>query len=219
MTPLQVFIGYDPRQPVAYNVLQHSIVRQSSKPVSITPLILSQLPIKRRGLTEFTYSRFLVPYLCNFAGKALFMDADMVVNGDIAELWALRDDRYAVMVAKHDYTTKHPVKYLGAKNEDYPRKNWSSLVLWNCRHIANRILKPEFVSKSTGAQLHRFSWLHDEEIGSLPLEWNWLVSEYDDKDASLYHYTVGTPCFPDYKDCQKSDLWHRHREMVNAVQT
>jgi hypothetical protein len=223
MEMIPIFVGYDARESIAYHTFCQSVLSQSSLPVSFCPLALNTMAGYKEGHTdgsnEFIYSRFLVTSLMVHDGWAIFADGDMVVADDIAKLWALRDDRYAVMVAKHDYTTKHPVKYLGAKNEDYPRKNWSSLVLWNCRHIANRILKPEFVSKSTGAQLHRFSWLHDEEIGSLPLEWNWLVSEYDDKDASLYHYTVGTPCFPDYKDCQKSDLWHRHREMVNAVQT
>jgi hypothetical protein len=113
------------------------------------------------------------------------------------------------MCVKHDYKTKAQDKYLGNKNQDYPRKNWSSLVLWNCKHPENQILKPDFVMKQSGAFLHRFSWLNDNLIGEIPREWNWLTTEYEDNyEAKLLHYTLGTPCFIDYRNCEMSDEWH-----------
>ena len=133
----------------------------------------------------------------------------MICRDDIAKLWALRDESKAVLCVKHDYKTKARDKYLGNKNQDYPRKNWSSVVLWNCGNPANRILTPDFVMSQSGSFLHRFSWLDDSLIGDLPREWNWLATEYPDNyDASLLHYTLGTPCFNDYRNCDMSDEWH-----------
>lgn len=164
------------------------------------------------GSNAFIYRRFLTPYLMGFKGWAIFADVDMVAQADIAELWALRDPSKAVLVAKHDYQTKVTTKYLGAKNENYPRKNWSSLILWNCGHEANRVLTPELVRQSPGSYLHRFSWLSDDLIGALDPTWNWLAIEYPDKpDARLVHYTLGTPCFDDFADTAMSDRWHACR--------
>jgi len=223
MEVMPVFVGFDQREAIAYHTFCQSVLSQSSSPVSFCPLALNTIQGYKEdhgdGSNEFIYSRFLVPYLMNYRGWAIFADGDMVLNDDITKLWGLRNYRYAAMVVKHDYKTKHPVKYLGAKNEDYPCKNWSSVILWNCGHPANMKLTPDYVARNTGAHLHRFEFLLDQQLGELPKEWNWLVSEYPDQEASLYHYTIGTPCFPEYKDCQKSDLWHRHHEMVNAVQT
>lgn len=222
MEVIPIFVGYDPRESVAYHTFCQSVLSQSSEPVSFCPLALNTLSEyseeHKDGSNQFIYSRFLVPHLMGHKGWAIFADGDMVLNDDIANLWALRDYRYAAMVVKHDYKTKHPVKYLGAKNDDYPRKNWSSVILWNCQHLANRVLTPDYVTKATGAHLHRFEFAAEDQIGTLPATWNWLVGEYDDADASLYHYTIGTPCFDHYKDCQKSDLWHHHQQMVNSVQ-
>ncbi len=135
----------------------------------------------------------------------------MVCNADIAELWALRDETKAVQVVKHDYKTMQKVKYLGNKNEDYPRKNWSSLVLWNCGHPANKILTPEFVSEKPGSYLHRFSWLADDLIGDLPKEWNWLAIEYPDNPAAkIIHFTLGTPCFKEYSKTSMASLWYEN---------
>ena len=138
----------------------------------------------------------------NYQGLALFVDGDMICRHDVAELVKLyeKEPEKAVWVVKHDYKTKHPVKYLGAKNEDYPRKNWSSVVLWNCGAWRNKDLTPELIMESTGSYLHRFSWLPDNLIGELPKEWNWLVTEYEfNPEAKLVHYTLGTPCFKDYQ--------------------
>jgi lipopolysaccharide biosynthesis glycosyltransferase len=145
-----------------------------------------------------------------FSGWAIFADGDMVCQADISELWALRDDSKAVQVVKHDYQTKAIKKYLGNKNEDYPRKNWSSVILWNCAHPDNGILTPEFIRNQPGSYLHRFSWLNDDQIGGLPIEWNWLAIEYPENPAAkLIHYTLGTPCFKDYADQSMSDIWHK----------
>lgn len=210
---IRITIGYDEREAVAYHTFTQSILEKSSKPVSFTPLVLSALPKyvekHKDGSNAFIYSRFLTPALFDFQGWAIFADGDMICRDDIAKLWALRDESKAVLCAKHDYKTKAQDKYLGNKNQDYPRKNWSSVVLWNCGHPDNRILTPEFVQEQTGAFLHRFTWLKDGQIGEIPKEWNWLTTEYPDNyEASLLHYTLGTPCFEDYWSCDMADEWH-----------
>jgi lipopolysaccharide biosynthesis glycosyltransferase len=213
---IPVFIGYDPREAVAYHVCSNSIIRHSSHPISISPLALNILKgYEERhtdGSNHFIYSRFLVPHLMNYQGWAIFMDGDMLLRDDITELWNLRDESKAVMVVKHDYQTKLTTKYLGSKNESYPRKNWSSVILWNCGHPANRSVTPEFVMSATGAQVHRFTWLDDSLIGELPKEWNWLPDEYGaNSDAKLLHYTLGTPSFHDFATTPMGDEWHRER--------
>ncbi|MBU3694051.1 MAG: glycosyltransferase [Rhodocyclaceae bacterium] len=209
---LRLFVGFDPREAVAYHTFCQSIISTASVPVSFTPLALGMLNDYLETHTDrsndFVYSRFLVPHLCGFSGWAIFADGDMICQRDIAELWALRDESCAVMVAKHDYQTKFGKKYLGNSNESYPRKNWSSVVLFNCSHPDNRILTPDFVAQQSGAFLHRFSWLKDERIGEIPLEWNWLVREYQERtDVALLHYTIGTPCFGEYRDDKASVRW------------
>lgn len=216
MKTIPVFIGYDPREAIAFHVCANSIIRQASRPVSIIPLALNLFQdyteTHTDGSNQFIYSRFLVPHLTDYSGWAIFIDGDMIVRGDIAELWNLQNPYMDVMVVKHDYKTRMPVKYLGAKNEDYPRKNWSSVILWNCNSFPNRQLTPEFVQKSTGSFLHRFSWLEDERVGELPKEWNWLPDEYGENlDAKLLHYTLGTPCFQEFADTPQGSEWHRER--------
>jgi len=168
------------------------------------------------GSNQFIYSRFLVPHLMGYSGHAIFMDGDMIVRGDIAELWALRSPDKDVQVVKHDYKTRMPVKYLGAKNEDYPRKNWSSVMIFNCQNYPTRKLTPEYIEKSTGAHLHRFQWTSDDRVGALPAEWNWLPDEYGaNSDAKLLHYTLGTPCFHEFATTTMADEWHRERMLTN----
>ena len=183
---LNIFVGFDQSaEPVAYHNFCQSVIDNSTIPVAFTPLALNTLKGYEEkhvdGSNAFIYSRFLVPHLMNYKGYALFADGDMLCTADVAELLALAesDPEKAVWVVKHDYKTKHPVKYLGAKNEDYPRKNWSSVVLWNCNHWQNKKLTPELVMESTGSYLHRFSWLEDRFIGELSAEWNWLETEYE----------------------------------------
>ena len=207
-------VGFDSRETIAYHVFCQSVLEKTSLPVSFLPLVEQSLDGYREnhqdGSNRFTYTRFLTPFLMNFEGWAIFADGDMVCKSDIAELWKLRDASKAVQVVKHDYLTKSSTKYLGNKNENYPRKNWSSVILWNCGHPENRCLTPDFVSSKNGSFLHRFQWLADALIGELDKEWNWLAIEYDDNpSANLIHYTLGTPCFRDYWDCASSEHWHQ----------
>jgi hypothetical protein len=226
---LKIYVGYDKRESIAYHTFCNSILTRATKPVFFCPLSLNTLDAYKQQQTDgsntFIYSRFLVPYLNEYKGWALFADGDMICQKDIAELFKLADPSKAVMVVKHDYKTKFPRKYLGNKNEDYPRKNWSSVILWNCGHPLNRVLTPEYIQNATGAHLHRFAWLPDELIGELPAHWNWLVGEYGRNDMSgILHYTIGTPCFPEYADCKYSDRWHAElakttHPMENAIWT
>ncbi len=220
MTPIPIFIGYDPREAVAYHTCANSIIRLASQPVAIIPLALNLFTDYEEthtdGSNHFIYSRFLVPHLMGHTGWAIFIDGDMIVRDDIVKLWNLRRMDRDVMVVKHDYKTRMPVKYLGAKNEDYPRKNWSSVILWNCNSWPNRKLTPEFIEKSTGAELHRFTWIDDERIGELPLEWNWLPDEYGaNADAKLLHYTLGAPCFHEFATTPQGDEWHREHMLAD----
>ena len=213
---IPIFLGYDPREAIVYHVCTNSIIRTATKPVSLCPLALSLLNDYEEGHTDgsnnFIYSRFLVPSLMDYNGWALFIDGDMILREDIAELWNLRDDSKAVMVVKHDYKTKMKKKYLGSPNEDYPRKNWSSVIMWNCGHPANRCVTPEFVEDSSGAQLHRFTWLDDELVGELPIEWNWLPDEFgENEDAKLLHYTLGAPSFREFAKTPMGTDWHEER--------
>ena len=215
---IKLFVGFDPREAVAYHVFCNSIIQNTSVPVQITPLVLSQLQeFNERHddrSNDFVYSRFLTPYLSDFKGWAIFADGDMVCQGDLKELIDMIDPSKAVMVVKHDYQTKATQKYLGNINENYPRKNWSSVILWNCNHPKHKILTPGFVSKQTGKFLHRFSWLDDQDIGELPLEWNWLASEYRvNREAKLIHFTLGTPCFKDYRNSDMADIWYHYYDL------
>jgi lipopolysaccharide biosynthesis glycosyltransferase len=171
------------------------------------------------GSNHFIYTRFLVPWLMGWSGKAIFIDGDMIVRGDIIELYETLSTTQDVAVVKHDYLTKQTEKYMGAKNEDYPRKNWSSVIVWNCNSFPNRKLTPEFVMASTGAFLHRFTWLADDRIQELPPEWNWLPDEYGPNlNAKLLHYTLGTPCFHEYANTPQNDEWHRERIFTEYCQ-
>jgi lipopolysaccharide biosynthesis glycosyltransferase len=216
MKPIPIFIGYDPREAIAFHTCVNSIVRHASQPVSIIPLALNNFgdytETHTDGSNQFIYSRFLVPHLMDYQGQAIFMDGDMIVRGDIAELWALRDLGKDVQVVKHDYKTKMTTKYLGSKNEDYPRKNWSSVMIFNCSNCPTRKLTPEYIQKSTGAHLHRFQWTSDDRVGALPAEWNWLPDEYGANPAAkLLHYTLGTPSFHEFATTPMADEWHRER--------
>lgn len=205
---IDIFVGFDQREAVAYHTFCQSVIARTSRPVRFTPLVAHGIDGKRDGSNQFIYSRFLVPHLMGYRGWAIFADGDMICQSDIAKLWDMRRDEYAVQVVKHEYKTKFVTKYLGNKNEDYPRKNWSSMILWNCEHSANRVLAPNNVKDFRNDFLHRFAWLHDQEIGELPLTWNWLVSEYPlNEYADIQHYTIGTPCFKDYKDCDMAAQW------------
>jgi len=207
---IPIFIGFDGREAIDYSVLSNSIVRHSSSPVSINPIKLSNLSFYKEthtdGSTEFSYSRFLVPYLMDYKGWAIYMDSDMLCLSDVTELWNLIDDQFALMCVQHNYQTKQHTKMWGVPNNNYPRKNWSSLMLINCGHPTVRSLTPSTIETSTGAHLHQFEWLDTRLIGSLPTKWNWLADEYGTTDdASLVHYTLGSP--DEYKQPPMSELW------------
>ena len=214
---INLYVGYDAREAIAYHVFCHSVIKNTSIPVKITPLVLSQLKefneTHQDRSNDFVYSRFLTPYLNEYDGWAIFADGDMICKADLKELIGMSDPNKALMVVKHDYQTKASIKYLGNINENYPRKNWSSVILWNCSHPKHKILTPEFVSNQTGKFLHRFSWLDDDDIGELPVEWNWLACEYEkNTDAKLIHYTLGTPCFKDFRDTDMAEIWYDYYE-------
>lgn len=222
---IRVFVGYDPREAVAYNVLAHSIRVRATRPVTIAPLALSQLggvmTRERHPLqsTDFSFSRFLTPYLSDFAGWSIFMDCDMLVLDDIAKLYDLRDDRYAVMVVKHDHTPREIVKFLDQPQSKYEKKNWSSVMLFN--NALCTTLTPDYVNRASGLELHQFKWLGDDSrIGELPHCWNHLVG-YDAPRAgmSLVHYTLGGPYFDEFRNCEYSKEWFSDRDnMLFAAQ-
>jgi len=175
----KIFVGYDSRESVVYHTFCQSVIEHTKQPVMFIPMALPMFKNYKEthtdGSNDFIYSRFLVPSLCKYKGHALFVDGDMIVKDDITKLFDYTDKDKAVSVVQHDYKTKHPIKYLGNKNEDYPRNNWSSVILWTCGHPANRVLTPRAVQQATGKYVHRFEWLKNEQIGELSLEWNWLV--------------------------------------------
>ena len=219
---IKVFIGYDENETVAFHVLAHSIMRHASKPVEIVPVVKSHMSAfytrERSGLesTDFSFTRFLAPYLCDYKGWAIFTDCDMLVTADIAELWALRDDKYAVMCTKHDYQPVGDTKFLGQVQTKYEKKNWSSVMMFNNARCT--ALTPEVVSNETGLFLHQFKWLgNDDLIGSLPLSWNYLVGEHQPamRTPELIHYTLGGPYFEKYRDCEFADLWRAELARLN----
>lgn len=222
---IRVFIGYDEREAAAFSVLSYSIQRRARAPVAIAPLMLSQLEAaglyrrERNPLqsTDFSFSRFLTPHLCGYEGWAIFMDCDMLVRDDIARLWALRDERYAVQVVKHVHVPREEVKFLGAVQTRYEKKNWSSVMLMNCARCT--ALTPDYVNRASGLELHQFKWLDgDHLIGALPPEWNHLVG-YDAPSpaAKLVHYTIGGPYFSEYRGCEHGDAWWEEREAMLGV--
>ncbi|GAB2275319.1 hypothetical protein Dimus_010082, partial [Dionaea muscipula] len=224
--PFRVFVGYDPREDIAFEVCRYSIHKRSSIPVEVIPI--KQAELREKGIywrergklesTEFSFSRFLTPHLANFDGWAMFVDCDFLYLGDIKELVDLIDDKYAIMCVQHDYAPKETTKMDGAVQTLYPRKNWSSMVLYNCGHPKNKILTPEAVNLQTGAFLHRFQWLEDDEIGSVPFVWNFLVGHNKVVENDLgtspraIHYTLGGPWFDAWKNCEFADLWMKEKE-------
>jgi hypothetical protein len=222
---IRVFIGYDPREAVAFNVLSYSIQRHASEPVAITPLMLKQLgrvlTRERHPLqsTDFSFSRFLTPHLSGYSGWSIFMDCDMLMLDDVAKLYALRDERYAVMVVKHHHVPVETRKFLGEPQSRYEKKNWSSVMLFNNEKC--RALTPDYVNRASGLELHQFKWLADDGlIGELPARWNHLVGyEAPRADAALVHYTLGGPYFGEFRHCEYGDAWWREREAMLVAGT
>ena len=220
---LKLFVGWDSREDIAYQVCRHSVLRRASGHVSVTPLrqrALAALGLYKRprdplASTEFAYSRFLVPYLCGYQGWAIFCDCDFLWLDDVRKLAALADPAFAVQCVQHDHRPTERWKMDGARQSVYPRKNWSSLVLYNCGHPANAALTPEIVNTESGAFLHQFKWLNDSLIGALPETWNWLEG-WNAKPATgtpaAVHFTRGGPWFDDWLDVAYADLWLAERD-------
>jgi len=202
-----IFTGFDAREEFGWHAFTSSVIHHAKEAIAFVPISGPQ----RDGTNAFTYARFLVPVLQKHKGMALFVDGcDMVVRADICNLFDLFDARYAVQVVKHEYKTKHSVKYLGtameAQNSDYPRKNWSSVMLMNCEHPAWK--KVTDIVMMSGPELHEFRFLKDDEIGDLPVEWGWLADEYGRSEhANLLHFTTGIPAFPAYSKTPHANDW------------
>jgi hypothetical protein len=217
----RLFVGFDPAEALAYSVFCSSVQRHASGPVLIAPLALTQLkeifnrerdPLQS---TDFAFTRFLVPYLCQWHGWAMFMDGDMLCRDDIYKLWAMRDNRYAVQVVQHQYEPAEETKFLGHLQTTYQRKNWSSVVIFN--NLQCSMLTPRQVETRSGLYLHQFHWLRDEQIGMLPGDWNHLVGVDDpNPNAKLVHFTLGMPFFHGYNECEFAGEWRAERaEMMN----
>jgi hypothetical protein len=223
---IPVYFGYDPRESIGAYVFMNSVLTRASEPVSFIPLHLDAVrkfykESHTDGTNNFIYSRFLIPYMQGYQGWAIFVDgSDMLCRADIAELWALRNQfGSAVQVVKHDYKTTSKRKYIGtdmeADNQDYPRKNWSSVMLINCGHYAWRLITPTFIESAKGSFLHRFEFLKDGEIGDLPKEWNHIVLEQEpNPEAKMVHYSLGIPGFDYYQNCEFSDDWFEEKEIM-----
>ena len=227
---LNIYIGHDKTQERAYRVCKYSIERHldpAGRFISIFP-IDDQHPLYRRIChegpngqridtqdgkpfsTDFSFARFLVPAIQNYGGWAIFVDSDFLFLGDINELADHADVHKAVLVVKHEHRPSHGLKMDGKIQSPYPRKNWSSLILWNCGHEANRELTPEIVNHASGHFLHGFQWLDNRLIGELPAKWNHLVDydpSYNPKHLKALHYTQGGPWFERYRNCSYADLW------------
>jgi lipopolysaccharide biosynthesis glycosyltransferase len=207
---LQIFIGYDPRESVAYHTLVQSLMDNSSKPLAITPINLRNLNFSRprdpKQSTDFAFTRFLVPYLSGYRGMSLFMDCDMLCTGDISELFDEVDHWCAVQVVKHDYTPTTKTKFLGNAQTVYEKKNWSSVMLFNNFHYDCQRLTPDAVEAMSGLELHQFHWT--KRVGELSPKWNYLVGEGQQVESpKLIHYTLGGPYFKDTRDCEYSKEW------------
>jgi lipopolysaccharide biosynthesis glycosyltransferase len=227
MEPLKIFIGWDSKEPEAYDVCKYSIEKRSSVPVDIQPLKIRELREDRVywrpediGSTEFTITRFLVPYLTDYKGFALFCDCDFLFLDDVAKLFEQADYSKAVQVVQHNYVPTETKKFLNNKQYVYPRKNWSSLMLWNCEHHNNKEMNVYNVNAVEPGFLHQFKWLKDDHIGSLSHEWNWLEGHYkepQDGSPKAVHYTRGGPWFKDWKDVEYASLWEKEFKELTEI--
>mmetsp|Transcript_15766 Transcript_15766/g.44119 ORF Transcript_15766/g.44119 Transcript_15766/m.44119 type:complete len:282 (+) Transcript_15766:153-998(+) len=217
--PFRVYMGYDSHEDITFEVAKFSLEQRASVPVEVIPLKRAEL--QKRGVytrtqdpkqsTEFTYCRFFVPYLNNYKGWAMFVDDDFLFQGDIADLLDQIDDSKALMCVQHDYKPTVSQKLAGRAQSPYPRKNWSSMVLWNCGHEANAPVTLSLINSESGAYLHRFSWITDDSlIGDIDYSWNFLVEWYTpdpEKLPGAIHYTEGGPWFPDYRTTDYAKEW------------
>ncbi len=222
---LKIYVGYDSREDIAWQVARHSTLRHTSGDVEIYPLrqpTLRELGLYTRpadnATTEFSLTRFLTPYLAAHDGWSVFMDCDFLVTRDITEIFDLLDDSKALYCVQHDYTPANMIKMDGKQQSVYPRKNWSSFMAFNGAHPKVKALTPEVVNTESPGYLHRFTWLDDSEIGELDREWNFLEGEYEKPDQipMCVHYTNGGPWFDDWQDVDFGDEWRAERDLYLA---
>jgi len=223
MNELFFFIGYDSKEDIAYRVCKYSLQKRSSVKLNIYSLKIDELIAKKlyfRSIdplasTQFTYSRFLVPALMSYKGWAIFCDCDFIFFDDISKILTSLDSSKAIYCVQHDYTPKEKHKMDGQKQTLYPRKNWSSFIVYNCDHPSNKKLTPEIVNSESGAFLHQFKWLKDSEIGSLDERWNWLEGWTSNHNSNLpyaVHYTRGGPWFQEWQDVEFANEWIKERD-------
>lgn len=220
----KVFVGYDSREDIAWKVCRHSLLRHSDEGVNVIPLrqlVLRELglyhrPIDAEASTEFSLTRFLTPYLAAQHGWVLFCDCDFLFTTDVRRVLDGLDRTKAVYCVQHDYVPAHQIKMDGQRQAAYPRKNWSSLMIFNCDHPDVRALTPATVNSMSPAYLHRFEWVRDNSsIGALDLDWNFLEGEYPmpARTPKVIHYTNGGPWFEQWQDCDYADLWLHERDL------
>lgn len=229
MTINNIYIGFDSKEAIASYICEYSLLVNTSQKLNINHIKIEDMRKKNLykrdhdilSSTEFTFTRFLVPVLNNFKGWALFCDSDFLWLEDVKKLFSYCDDKYAVMCVHHNYNPNSTKKKLGSIQEIYPRKNWSSLVLWNCSHPSNKIVTPNLINNQTGKFMHRFGWLKDQEIGKISLEWNWLVGWYDEKidgKPKALHFTEGGPWLGDlYNNDKYSKIWNQYFEKYKSL--
>jgi len=222
MQKVRLFIGWDSRESIAADVCAYSVLKHASSPIEIEYIKRDEM--KKRGLynkedkeasTEFTLTRFLTPYLSNYEGYAIFCDCDFLFLNDIHELIQCIDKEKAVSVVKHEYIPKQVKKFDDHVQYAYPRKNWSSLMVFNCEHDTVKELTPKKINDLSPKALHRFEWIHDNEIGDIPMEWNWLVGEYHKGKQSALHYTCGGPWHDGFSDTDYADIWYEMRDEMD----
>lgn len=219
---INLFIGYDSKEDEASKVCAFSAQKNCSEKLNINFIKIKEQRKKnlyyrgddKLGSTEFTFTRFLVPFLSNHSGWSIFCDCDFLWLGDISELLKYKDDRYAVMCVQHDYNPSSKTKMDGQAQNFYPRKNWSSMVLWNNEHPSNKKLTIDDINSKDGKYLHRFGWLKDDEIGKIDYVWNWLVGWYKVKSnifPKAIHFTEGGPWHKNYENCEFSDIYLQYK--------
>lgn len=217
------YIGYDSKEDIAYRVCKQSLLNTASIDIDIKSLKLYELISKKYytrqvdplASTEFTYSRFLIPSLMNYNGWAVFCDCDFIFFEDISKLFLSITEDKAVYCVQHDYIPKEKHKMDGQQQTIYPRKNWSSFIIFNCSHPSNKKLTVDLVNSESGSYLHQFKWLNDGEIGSLDERWNWLegwTSQHNNKQPYAVHYTRGGPWFDEWQDVEFAEEWISERD-------
>jgi len=227
---MRVYVGYDPREEPAVDVACRTLKKVSG----ITAELLRSDRLADAGLlwritdhrggqaydlisnapksTAFAASRFLTPILCQ-SGWALFTDCDVVFLRDPREMVNEIEFGKAVYVVQHDYTPASHWKMDSQVQTHYARKNWSSVMLFDCGHPANRRLSLHDINTRPGRDLHGLYWVNDAEIGALDPAWNWLVGEQPRPERlGIAHMTLGGPWIEGWKGGEFDAEWFAARD-------